>query len=92
MFEKLLNSAYEGGNEVFILMRGFNNPLRGRVQNIEGDYFSFFQNGKHGTVLWAFRQRDILSCGLLLGLPSHDLLETVESLEAEGSFLNESEN
>lgn len=69
MFEKLLKSAFDSGGEVFVYMNGFGNPLRGRVQDIEGEYFTLFQNGRFGTILWAFRLADVLSCGLLVGPP-----------------------
>jgi hypothetical protein len=85
MFEKLLNSAFDAGADVFVYMNGFGNPLRGRVQDIEGEYFTLFQNGKAGTVLWAFRLSDVLSCGLLVGPPQEVVRATVnaESLSAE---------
>jgi hypothetical protein len=92
MFEKLLRSAFDGGSEVFVFIKGFNNPLRGRVQDMEGDYFSFFQNGKNGTILWAFRKKDVLSCGLLVGPPCHEGFEDAEAMEPEGLYFNESEN
>ena len=92
MFEKLLKSAFDDGGEMFVFMKGFSNPLRGRIQDLEADYFSFFQNGKHGTVLWAFRKKDLLSCGLLVGPPIHDDLEISESLDNDELYLNESEN
>jgi hypothetical protein len=69
MFEKLLKSAFDSGGEVFVYMNGFNHPLRGRVQDMDGDYFTLFQNGRSGTILWAFRLHDMLSCGLLVGPP-----------------------
>lgn len=91
MFEKLLKSAFDSGGDVFVYMNGFNNPLRGRVQDIDGDYFTFFQNGKAGTVLWAFRISDILSCGLLVGPPIGEASDLSEE-EAEGVSYNESDN
>lgn len=69
MFEKLLKSAFDAGGEVFVYMNGFNNPLRGRVQDMDGEYFTLFQNGRFGTILWAFRLNDVISCGLLVGAP-----------------------
>jgi hypothetical protein len=95
MFEKLLNSAFEAGGEVFVYMNGFNNPLKGRVQDIDGEYFTFFQSGKAGTILWAFRMSDVLSCGLLVGPPIQDapiLSNETDDVEAEGISYNESEN
>lgn len=71
MFEKLLKSAFDAGGDVFVYMNGFSNPLRGRIQDMDGDYFTLFQSGKYGTVLWAFRLSDVLSCGLLVGPPIH---------------------
>jgi len=93
MFEKLLKSAFDSGGEVFVFVKGFSNPLRGRVQDIEGSYFSFFQNGKNGTVLWAFRMKDVISCGLLVGPPAHeDLVLVDDEVDSDGIYLNESDN
>ena len=74
MFDKLLTSAFDSGSEVFVYMKGFSNPLRGRIQDIDGKFFTLFQNGKSGTILWAFKFSDILSCGLLVGPPSESAL------------------
>jgi hypothetical protein len=96
MFEKLLKSAFDGGGEVFVYMNGFSNPLRGRIQDMGDDYFTFFQNGRNGTILWAFRLEDVLSCGLIVGPPSlgdeeeSDLVDSTE--EPSLGYLNETEN
>lgn len=95
MFEQLLASAFDAGGEVFVYMKGFSNPLRGRIQDINGEYFTLFQNGKFGTILWAFRFSDVLSCGLLVGPPTNGEMEPAESAEAETLGLpynNESDN
>lgn len=95
MFEKLLKSAFDSGGEVFVYMNGFNNPLRGRVQDMDDGFFTLFQNGKFGTILWAFRMSDVLSCGLLVGPPiSGDDVVMVDddADESEGVPFNESEN
>lgn len=72
MFETLLKSALETGGEIFVYLKGFNNPFRGRVMDLDNDHFTLFQNGRHGTVLWAFRLPDVTSCGLLVGPPGED--------------------
>lgn len=90
MFERLLQSAFDGGGEVFVYMKGFNSPLRGRIQELENGFFTLFQDGRLGTVLWAFRLKDILSCGLLVGPPVHDNAEE-EGVYDEVPF-NESDN
>lgn len=89
MFRKLLQSAFDGGGEVFIYMNGFNNPLRGRVQDIDDEFFTFFQNGRSGTVLWAFRVDDILSCGLIVSPPSsqEEMAYCIEDETPLGGFL-----
>lgn len=93
MFETLLKSAYEAGGEVFVFMNGFANPLRGRVQDISSDYFTFFQSGKQGTVLWAFRMSDVISCGLLVGLPGEGSeIVARDAQQAEGVPFNESDH
>jgi hypothetical protein len=97
MFEKLLKSAFDAGGEVFIYMNGFPNPLRGRVQDMGDDYFTFFQNGRSGTILWAFRLEDVLSCGLIVGPPIHadDAAFAMENSLGEASLgypNNENEN
>lgn len=92
MFEKLLKSAFDAGGEVFVYINGFNNPLRGRIQDIDGEFFTFFQSGKNGTILWAFRMSDVLSCGLLVGPPIREALLADESAEAEEISYNESDN
>lgn len=91
MFEMLLKSAFEAGGEVFVYMNGFSNPLRGRVQDLNSDFFTFFQSGKQGNVLWAFRISDMISCGLLVGPPGEILEFSAESAEADVS-LNESDH
>lgn len=89
----MLKSAFDDGGEVFVFIKGFNNPLRGRIQDMEDEYFTFFQNGKNGTILWAFRKEDVLSCGLLVGPPLHDGLEALEAEEdSDEIYLNESDN
>jgi len=92
MFEKLLKSAFDSGGEVFVYINGFNNPLRGRIQDIDGEFFTFFQSGKNGTILWAFRMSDVLSCGLLVGPPIQEAAIADESVEAEEISYNESDN
>jgi hypothetical protein len=72
MFEKLLKSAFDSGGDVFVYMSGFNSPLRGRVQDMDDAFFTLFQNGKFGTILWAFRLSDVLSCGLMVGPPVNE--------------------
>lgn len=91
MFEKLLNSAFDAGGEVFVYMNGFSSPLRGRVQDIEGDFFTLFQNGKFGTILWAFRLSDVLSCGLLVGPPVDESSLLAHDASAEVPFNNETD-
>lgn len=82
MFEKLLQSAFNTGGEVFVYLTGFSNPFRGRITDITDDHFSLFQNGRYGTVLWAFKKADLISCGLLVGPPAEgaNLEELEESL------------
>lgn len=95
MFDQLLASAFDSGGEVFVYMKGFNSPLRGRIQDINGEFFTLFQNGKFGTILWAFRFSDIISCGLLVGPPIGDMAEVGAESEAQASELpyhNESDN
>ena len=91
MFEKLLRSAFDAGSEVFVYMNGFNSPLRGRVQDIDEAFFTLFQNGKFGTILWAFRLSDVLSCGLLVGPPIDEVAVGVGRGEEEVSC-NDSDN
>ncbi|HEY9746357.1 MAG TPA: hypothetical protein V6C99_09085 [Oculatellaceae cyanobacterium] len=95
MFEKLLKSAFDAGSEVFLYMSGFPSPLRGRVQDMMDDHFTFFQNGRSGTILWVFRLEDILSCGLIVGPPIHpDENITGSALEESslGYLSNENDN
>lgn len=91
MFETLLNSAFESGGEVFVYMNGFSSPLRGRVQDFSNDYFTFFQTGKQGNVLWAFRMSDVISCGLLVGPPGEASESLVPEAQAEDITYNESD-
>ena len=92
MFEMLLKSAFEAGGEVFVYMHGFTNPLRGRVQDLNNEFFTFFQSGKQGNVLWAFRISDMISCGLLVGPPGDDVDFLARHAQAEDVSLNESEH
>ncbi len=95
MFDQLLASAFDSGGEVFVYMKGFSSPLRGRIQDIQDEFFTLFQNGKFGTILWAFRFSDILSCGLLVGPPIGDLAEVgAESNAPTGElpYRNDSDN
>ncbi len=97
MFESLLKSAFDAGGDIFVYINGFNNPLRGRVQDLNETHFTLFQNGRCGTVLWAFRLTDLISCGLLVGPPIDDD-RLVRSSEDESdpsrsvSFNNDSDN
>lgn len=70
MFTTLLQSACDTGGEIFVYVHGLGNPLRGRVVDMNEQHFTLFQNGRHGTVLWAFKLADVLSCGLLVGPPT----------------------
>ncbi len=79
MFDKLLQSAFNTGGEVFVYLSGFSSPFRGRITDINDECFSLFQNGRYGTVIWAFRKVDLISCGLLVGPPSEE--GNVEALE-----------
>lgn len=94
MFEKILKSAFDAGGEIFVFMNGFSTPLKGRVQDIDGEHFTFFQNGKSGTILWAFRLSDVLSCGLLVGLPEKNAVVAGPDADTDGDVVtfNESEN
>lgn len=91
MFETLLQSAFDSGGEVFVYMNGFSSPLRGRVQDFSNDYFTFFQGGKQGNVLWAFRMSDVISCGLLVGPPGESSEAVVRSLGSEDVSYRESD-
>lgn len=92
MFEKLLKSAFDAGTDVFVYMNGFSNPLRGRVQDMSDDSFTFFQNGRGGTILWAFRMEDVLSCGLIVGPPITNLEDPEECVLAEEAASESSES
>lgn len=91
MFETLLKSAFESGGDIFVYMNGFSSPLRGRVQDFSADYFTFFQTGKQGNVLWAFRMSDVISCGLLVGTPGEIAEVCTKKAQAEGVSYNESD-
>jgi hypothetical protein len=92
MFEMLLKSAFEAGGDVFVYMNGFSSPLRGRIQDINQEFFTFFQSGKQGNVLWAFRMSDMISCGLLVGPPGDDDAFRTPNLLVEGLPVNESDH
>jgi hypothetical protein len=86
MFEKLLKSAFDSGGDVFVYMNGFNNPLRGRVQDMDESFFTLFQNGKFGTILWAFRLSDVISCGLMVGPPVNEDADYADKSEENVPF------
>lgn len=94
MFEKLLKSAFDSGGEVFVYMNGFNNPLRGRIQDMQDEHFTLFQDGRAGTILWAFRLSDILSCGLLVGPPTGggEIMAMAGDADEEEEVYNDSDN
>jgi hypothetical protein len=92
MFEMLLKSAFEAGGDIFVYMQGFSSPLRGRIQDINEEFFTFFQVGKQSNVLWAFRMSDMISCGLLVGPPGDDDVFRTPSLLLEELPLNESDH
>ena len=97
MFQKLLKSAFDAGGEVFVYVNGFSNPLRGRVQDMGDDYFTFFQSGRSGTILWAFKLEDVLSCGLIVGPPTagegeEDRIAFEPGEESSLGYFNESDN
>ena len=87
MFKQLLQSAYESGGDVFVYMQGFGNPLRGRVQDMQDEYFTLFQSGKQGTILWAFKLSDVLSCGLLVGPPIEQVSFADQEVHVSGEEL-----
>lgn len=96
MFEKILRPAFDAGTEVFVFVNGFAHPLRGRIQDMADDHFTFFQSGRSGTVLWAFKLEDVLSCGLIVTPPSTgDEVEVPDEVTEEESslgYFNESDN
>jgi hypothetical protein len=70
MIRKALNSAFETGSDVLIFLRGFPEAFKGRVQDIDDEYFSLLQSSKSSSVLLVFQLKDVLSCGLLLAPPT----------------------
>lgn len=93
MFEMILKSAFDAGSEVVVYMNGFHSPLKGRVQDMNTEYFTFFQSGKQGNnVLWAFRLSDVISCGLLIGSPLEHSDRALQAELAEDISYNESDH
>lgn len=70
MFNKILDTAHQSGAEVLVHLKDFCcEPFKGRVLEMDQEYFSLFHSGPGGGVHWAFKLEDVAFCGLVLELP-----------------------
>lgn len=75
MFGKILETAYESGAEVIVQLKEFCcDQYKGRVLDLNNEFFSIFHSGSGGGVHWAFKRDDIAFIGLVVELP--DLNQT----------------
>lgn len=86
MIKKVLSSAFETSSDVLIFLRGFPEAFKGRVQDIDDEYFSLLQSSKSSSVLLVFQLKDVLSCGLMLAPPS-GYTEGTSQEEANGNTM-----
>ena len=76
MFDKILESAHGSGGDVLVQIKNHCcEQYRGRVQDLDAEYFTLFHSGPGGGVLWAFKREDIAFCGLIVEFPSALSLE-----------------
>jgi hypothetical protein len=70
MFQSLLKSARDSGNEVIVSFRiPCSDSFPGKIMDVHDDHFTLFHSGHGGGVLWTFAIADIAHCGLILDLP-----------------------
>jgi hypothetical protein len=70
LFQQLIQSAFDTGNEVIVFARGLEESFRGKVQDFDGESFTLFHSGCCHGLLWTFRLEDVLTCALVVALPS----------------------
>jgi sRNA-binding regulator protein Hfq len=96
MIEKVLNAAFDNGLDVLIFLKGFGEALKGRIQDIDGDYCSLLQTNKMTSILFVFRKEEVLCCSLFLSSPagftdSQPMDETESSSSSINSKLSDSD-
>lgn len=70
MFQSLLRSARDSGNEVIVSFRiPCSDSFQGKIMDVHDEHFTLFHSGHGGGVLWTFAIADIAHCGLILDLP-----------------------
>ena len=90
MFTKILETAHESGAEVLVQLKGFcYDQYKGRVLELDKEYFSLFHSGNGGGVHWAFKREDIAFVGLIIELP--DLEQNVSKAQNTSSKVQSKE-
>jgi hypothetical protein len=70
MFDVMLKTAFENGNELIVQMKGCGpDPFKGKILDLNANFFTLFHSANDGGVLWAFKQEDIGCIGLLVETP-----------------------
>jgi len=70
MFNKILQTAHETGAEILLQLKDFCcEQYKGRVLELDEEYFSLFHSGPGGGVHWVFKRADIAFVGLIVELP-----------------------
>ncbi|MEB3206405.1 MAG: hypothetical protein VKK59_03535 [Vampirovibrionales bacterium] len=90
MFKQLLQAAFESGQDVVVVIRGHDDHVQGRVQDVDGEYFTILSTGCLALecpgdcqgMLWAFHLADVQSVGLPLSKPSNELFSASDFLQA----------
>ncbi len=85
MIGKLIQMAYDSGNDIVICLKNSGDSFRGKIQDLDEDFFTLFQSNSSGGILWAFTKGDVESCGLTVNLPGSREHEAVESEEESPS-------
>ncbi len=70
MFDKILKTAQETGADVIMLLKNlYYDQYKGKIIDVDQEYFSLFHSGPGGGVHWVFKRNDIASIGLVVSLP-----------------------
>ena len=80
MFKRLLQAAFESGQDILVVIRGQEDPAQGRVQDFDGEYFTILSTGCCAPdcpgdcqgMLWAFHLADVQSIGLPVNKPKDE--------------------
>jgi hypothetical protein len=71
MFDRMIQSSWETGGEIMVQLKTHpDDRFKGKVLEIDAEFFTLFHSGDGCGVHWAFKREDVAFCGLVVALPS----------------------